>query len=185
MADVVLVNTRTDLLQLLPKGLCIAELGVFRGNFSEQILHYCLPKKLHLIDMWIGRAECGNQDGEFIETIDDMEGLFALMQSILEKNISLSRIVTLHRDTTQHALQQFPDGYFDFIYVDADHSEEAVYADLVFSEMKGKRLLGGHDYCERFAGVMRSVDHFCENMGWQITYLTRDKCPSYLLEPIS
>jgi hypothetical protein len=43
--------------------------------------------------------------------------------------------------------------------------------------------IGGHDYCPRFEGVMRAVDMFCIDWGWEMTHLTQDKCPSFLLKP--
>ncbi len=90
--------------------------------------------------------------------------------------------VHLHRMTTQAALASFPDGALDFAYIDADHGEASVSADLMSAAPKVRGVIGGHDYCPRFPGVMRAVDRFCREAGWTMTHLTQDGCPSYLLE---
>jgi predicted O-methyltransferase YrrM len=155
----------------------IAELGAFTGAFSSAILRICEPAELHLIDTWEGRVECGDKDGENMQVIDDMAVVYLALALRGDKRY------TLHRDTTQNALKRFPDHYFDFIYVDADHSEKAVYDDLVLSMRKSLWGIGGHDYCPRFDGVMRAVDMFCSDWNWKMTHITQDKCPSYLLRP--
>ena len=43
---------RKHLLENLPKDAICAEIGVNKGKFSMQILDYCKPKRLHLIDFW-------------------------------------------------------------------------------------------------------------------------------------
>ena len=43
---------RSDFLSRLPKDAVCAEIGVFRGEFSRQILEIKAPRELHLIDGW-------------------------------------------------------------------------------------------------------------------------------------
>ena len=47
-------NNRNDLLRTFKKGLIIAELGVFEGEFSKNIFNICQPKKLFLVDLFEG-----------------------------------------------------------------------------------------------------------------------------------
>ncbi len=47
--------TRAEMLKLVPKGGVMAEIGVFRGEFSKMILEECLPKKFYMVDIWDGR----------------------------------------------------------------------------------------------------------------------------------
>lgn len=173
----IIVPTRDDLLLEVPPHSVIAELGVFTGSFANTILRVCKPAELHLIDTWEGRVECGDKDGENMQVIDDMSIIYLALALRGDKRY------TLHRETTQQALARFPDGYFDFVYVDADHSERAVYDDLVLAMRKTMWGIGGHDYCPRFDGVMRAVDLFMCDWGWEMTHITQDKCPSFLLRP--
>ena len=48
----VLQISRVDLLQFLPKGGVVAEIGVAEGGFSKKILNATSPQTLHLIDPW-------------------------------------------------------------------------------------------------------------------------------------
>jgi hypothetical protein len=48
----VVLFDKTEFLRMLPKGGRWAEIGVFRGDFSETILRECKPRELHLIDPW-------------------------------------------------------------------------------------------------------------------------------------
>lgn len=173
------VTTRDELLQVVPTYGVLAELGVFTGAFASTILRVCRPAELHLIDTWEGRVECGDKDGNNIQVVDDMALVYLALA------LKGDPRYVLHRDTTQAALSRFPDNYFDFVYVDADHSEEAVYKDLVLARQKTLWGIGGHDYCPRFSGVMRAVDRFCAESGWRMTHITQDGCPSYLLRPTS
>ena len=45
-------DTSKKILNLIPKNGIIAEIGVLRGEFSNQINILCNPKKLYLIDCW-------------------------------------------------------------------------------------------------------------------------------------
>lgn len=173
----IVIPTREDLLKLVPPRSVIAELGVFTGAFSSTILRICKPTELHLIDTWEGRVECGDKDGDNIQVVEDMSIVYLALALRGDKRYEL------HRGTTQEVLKGFPDYYFDFTYIDADHSEEAVYADLVLSMWKTAWGIGGHDYCPRFEGVMRAVERFCSEWRWEMTHLTQDRCPSYLLRP--
>ncbi|NQY10924.1 MAG: hypothetical protein HRT71_15615 [Flavobacteriales bacterium] len=47
----ILLN-RQELLKHLPKNGVVAELGVYKGGFSQEILEICKPSKLHLVDTW-------------------------------------------------------------------------------------------------------------------------------------
>ena len=52
------------------------------------------------------------------------------------------------RTTSLSASKMFPDGHFDFVYIDADHRYEYVSLDIEFWLPKVKKggIIGGHDY---------------------------------------
>jgi hypothetical protein len=47
-----ILGDRNSLIQQLPKNAIWAEVGVYRGDFSQQILDLCTPSELYLIDNW-------------------------------------------------------------------------------------------------------------------------------------
>jgi len=171
------VETRNDLLRVLPQGMVIAELGVFIGQFSEIILSTCAPKELHLIDLWSHPwLRSGDKDGKNARRAN-----LPKVYEELKQKYQDSAVVKLHKMTTRDALLSFSDGYFDFIYIDADHRCRAVYHDMELSFLKSKRFIGGHDY-NLGSGVRAAVDRFCQEKNLTISHITNDGCPSFLIE---
>jgi hypothetical protein len=173
------VSTREQLLELIPKHGILCELGVFKGKFAWEMARICQPRELHLIDRWDGKAECADVNGQHNEVIQDMRLIYEDLLRRIESDETSPMM--LHRGRSQAILPIFPDKYFDFGYVDADHSEQACWQDLILLSRKTRGLIGGHDYCPRFPGVIKSVDRFCRDYGFEITHLTSEGCPSYLL----
>jgi hypothetical protein len=62
--------------------------------------------------------------------------------------------------TTREASSLYPDSTFDFVFIDADHSREAVEDDIKHwqSKVRTGGWFGGHDYSPKFPGVMAAVD---------------------------
>lgn len=174
------VQTRSDLLERVPKGGVLAELGVFKGDFARQILNICEPKKLHLIDRWEGEIECGDKDGKNIERYPG-----GIVYPTVKVRFNSDHRVVIHRASTS-IMWDFPPSTFDFVYIDADHYGPAVIHDLMAAEnaLTIKGMIAGHDYTPRFPDVITGVDSFCRTRGWTKVLLTRDGCPSYLLQRV-
>jgi len=71
--------------------------------------------------------------------------------------------VKIHRAPSADALPRFPDGYFDWIYIDGNHFYEYVKSDLELSFQKTKvgGLVAGDDYIEGgWCGVKKAVDEY-------------------------
>ncbi len=77
---------------------------------------------------------------------------------------------------SQEASVKFTDEYFDFIFIDADHSYEGVKADLNswYPKLRSGGLFCGHDYLETVGGrrkntysfgVIKAVDEFVKDIG--------------------
>ena len=60
------------------------------------------------------------------------------------------------------AAKSFPDNCFDFVFIDASHTYDAVSADLEawYRTVRPGGLFSGHDY--RWGGVTKAVDEFAE-----------------------
>jgi hypothetical protein len=178
-------NTRTDLLGLVKRGSTIAEIGVFKGEFSKQILDLCCPKKLVLIDLWEGHIPSGDLNGNNLETFSSD----FLYQSVCE-NFSNEPTVEIVK-APSNKLAEYSNDHFDAIYIDGDHSYEGVKADLEMSLnlVKNGGFIMGHDYLinpERAQnyydfGVKSAVDEFCLKYGQRIYALALDGCVSFCI----
>jgi hypothetical protein len=174
-----IIKNRNDLLDILGENLIIAEIGVFKGDFSKILLEKLKPKELHLIDVFSGKMCSGDKDGNNI-VWTNLEDEYAKLQNEYEKN----KTVFIHKGYSYDILKNFPDKYFDLIYVDGDHSYEGVKNDLnlCFNKVKNKKYICGHDYTrDMFLGVVDAVDEFCKNKNLKIDFLTEDGCPTYCI----
>jgi hypothetical protein len=145
---------REWLLEMMPKHAVCAEIGVFWGAFSRLILRITKPSELHLIDPWhyqpsLGDALYGGVSG----SQQRMDTIHASVVRHLGKRAN----VRIHRATSLIAVSQFPDNYFDWLYVDGDHSYGGATADLVEYRRKLKPggLIAGDDYARNPKGWMR------------------------------
>lgn len=69
--------------------------------------------------------------------------------------------VALLVDTSDGATDLFADGLIEFVFIDADHSYDAVRRDIAawLSKIRPGGVIGGHDYCKNsFPGVVQAVD---------------------------
>lgn len=127
---------RKFLLNMMPKNGVCAEIGVERGLFSVQILKHTKPKKLYLIDSWKPEYwDSNQQNGK--KVYDTVLKTFGSIKS-----------VDIIRSESAKASKQFPDSFFDWIYIDADHSYQSVKTDLelYFRTVKPNGFITGDDY---------------------------------------
>lgn len=170
------INTRLDLLNLVDKQCKMVELGVFRGEFAKDIIQIVQPVELFLVDIWDGEMGSGNKDGENYVKITNMKNVYL---NLIHQTKSHNNIHVVRSDTVSF-LKSCSENYFDAIYVDADHSEQAVYNDMVesFRAIRPGGFLMGHDYHHQ---IKIAVDKFCIDYNQSIEYVTDDGCPSFLI----
>ncbi len=175
-----LLPDRTALLQLLPENGVVAELGVDQGKFSNDILTYSRPAKLHLVDMW-GTDRYGEEKKQAVANQFAKE----IEKGTVVMNIGMSTEV----------VDSFDDALFDWIYIDTDHTYRTTIKELLRYEKKVKRggIIAGHDYVignwqdhVRY-GVIEAVHQFCCERDWELIYLTSDlnMNPSFAIRRIS
>lgn len=159
---------RGDLLASLPKGGVCAEIGTWRGNFAAEILGIKQPERIYLVDpwrfmdrfpgRWYGGADAKNQS--------DMDEIAAAV----ERRFSGDDRVLVRRMTSGEFFEAHQAERFDWVYIDGDHSEEAVYADLsaAWPLIRPGGILSGDDYYWTEAGrrpVAAAVERFKSDVG--------------------
>lgn len=180
---------RIDLFTSLRHGSEGAEIGVYRGDFSEQILKTAVAT-LHLVDCW----QCQKGDYEKDPSNINQGGQdanYREVQSKFARYIHSGR-VCLYRLFSKAASEEFEPGQLDWVYIDADHTYQGCLQDLIRWAPKVKRggFLSGHDYADNKYtramefGVVAAVTRFCEDYGWKLVAVTDEDWPSYKLERI-
>ena len=170
----VLLN-RFDLLNEMPKNAICAEIGVNKGEFSEFILKQTTPQKLHLIDAWGDPARYHDGLKDFVRDKFKNE----IEQHKVELNYGFSTVI----------LKEFPDHYFDWVYLDTVHTYQVTADELAILKDKVKPggIIAGHDYIVgnwvgacRY-GVIEAVHELCVKDNWELIYvtITHNESPSF------
>lgn len=153
-----LITDRMNMLNEIPKGGVVAELGIWKCDFSLEIFRVLSPSKFHLIDI----------DPESIRIAEEM----------FSEQITSEKVVVHHNDSAE-TLQSMKEDYFDWIYIDADHTYPGVKKDLEASHqrLKPDGLISLNDYIYFGSsdltkyGVIEAVNEFCINYNYEVIYL--------------
>lgn len=168
----------------MPKGGVYAEAGVKLGTFAKTVREKAAPSEMHLIDPW---AELDG-DYRFDPNNANNAEQEQRYQSVVAAFAGDSR-VHIHRELSTQAVERFPDAYFDFVYIDADHGFNSVLTDLcAFSKkVKPSGMLVGHDFCshhlprKHMYGVIGAVTEFVKQSDYELKAITNDEYSTYFL----
>lgn len=126
-----------DLIEELPELERVAELGSYCG-VSTEVWAIAFPEVVAIDNWWV--------QGTYENFV---------------KRIALYPNIRHFRLTTNEAVQLFPDGYFDLVYIDADHNYNAIVEDIKRwkPKLKSGGYLTGHDFSElvNYGHVIRAV----------------------------
>lgn len=122
---------------------CMAEIGVFEGNFAAFMLERCPPiRKYYMIDPWrhldAWNKPANKDDATF-------ERIFETAKA--KTNFAGERRILLRGMTTE-VINSIPDEELDFAYIDGDHTLKGIAIDMirVFPKVKIGGFVGGDDF---------------------------------------
>ena len=137
------------------------EIGVYKADFSYQILKNIPEIKLVMIDPWSADTYKGKTEESaslaFQEIYQDETKNSPLIARKRVKEFT-GRYNIIQDDSVQSA-KRFLNKHFDIVFLDAGHSYEDVKADCNawIKKVKSGGYIGGHDYLE-WQGVKKAVD---------------------------
>jgi len=179
--DFYLINHRKHIGKFLKKynlNTVICEIGVAAGDNFFNLLKTAQPISIYGVDIWNDYS---------IVSISD----FTTKQSIREQDYSDFKEkvkeypdMKIIKDYSINAVNQFPDGFFDYIYIDADHHYEGIKQDIDswWPKVKTNGILAGHDYKSlNNCGVKRAVDEFVIENEIKYFSTTFEICCSWLI----
>ena len=119
-----------------------AEIGVFQGHFSQHNLKYWKGTYV-AIDAWDFRP--GDPEDKNFRDRATNERNFDLFRSKTARYRSRVRVV---RNLSVQAAAMFEDAHFDWVYIDALHTKDALLADLHawWPKVRPGGLVAGDDY---------------------------------------
>ena len=126
-----------------------AEIGVWKGEWASFINDAINPKKYYLLDPWkfLPPVTQGDHDewyrGAIAKSQKDMDDIYKDVCSMFKDSENIEVI----RTRGEYAEQYINQGELDWIYIDGDHSYEAVTKDLEtsFRLVKSDGLITGDD----------------------------------------
>ncbi|MCB1076642.1 MAG: class I SAM-dependent methyltransferase [Verrucomicrobiae bacterium] len=121
----------------------VAEVGVWKGQFAEQLLKECPAiERYVMIDPW---RHLENWEKPYNVTDVAFESVFDEAMGRTEFAAGKREVL---RQTTREAAGELAEGSLDFVYVDGDHTLRGITIDLVsmFSKVKPGGFLGGDDF---------------------------------------
>lgn len=127
-----------------------AEVGVAEGYFSFYLLDRW-PGVCYQIDPW----RVLDEPGYSVHGDNDQEARY--QRIVIKANRYKGRAIPM-RATSMEAVVSFNDGFFDFVYIDANHTLAAARADIQawWPKVKVGGILAGHDYLD---GVIQGEDY--------------------------
>jgi len=144
------VNLLHGLNQLIHENLnkdsVICEIGSYEGKSSELFALLC--KEVYCVDVFY--------DQRATKIFDDMIRNYSNIWKI-EKLSSL-------------ASKEFPNNFFDFIYIDANHDYDSVKQDIInwIDKIKIDGYVGGHDYHQGSGGVYEATQELFKDKDLKI-----------------
>ncbi len=117
----------------IPKGGRAAEIGVWQGTFSAEILNITRPRELVLIDPWdlLAKKEDEHTHSQHAQA-NQMRAKY------LQVATTLGRLpnCVIRKGFSAEVLETYPDNYFDWVYIDGNHLYDFVLKDILISARK-------------------------------------------------
>lgn len=139
-------NSRFDLwtqLLDLQQVRSMAEIGVWKGDFSAHMLRNCTSlAQYYMIDPWAHLPDWNKPFNVAPEMFDE------IYQEMLVKTDFASGKRMILKGRTKDVLECIPDESLDFAYIDGDHTLRGITIDLIkiLPKIKLGGLIGGDDF---------------------------------------
>ena len=143
-----------------------AEVGVYRGELSEELLKRWPALSLLLVDWWRAAPEDSayRASGDKIAFLaqDEMDRI--KQETLAAVAFAGPRAIVCEAESGEVA-KAVGDGSLDFVFIDGDHTFEAVRRDLKLwvPKVRPGGVVGGHDWYENRPGAERFAEEWKEN----------------------
>ncbi|MCK9371488.1 glycosyltransferase [Candidatus Dojkabacteria bacterium] len=148
------IITYRELVSSIPNNGFLLELGSWKGRSICSIADLIIDKNIHvsIVDTFQGTESEGDAHKEAKDI--DLKKVF--LENI--ESFGLSKYITVYQETTDNAVKNFQDGTFNFIFIDADHTKDAVTKDInnYRPKLNQDGILSGHDFA--WHGVREALD---------------------------
>jgi hypothetical protein len=142
----------------LPRFPWVAEIGVAFGRsllFAAELLTRRQPGILFGIDPWQGQA---HPDADKRSPCSYAEALASIVDGAQPGELEITYLLRMESKKARRCFGDWP--VFHLVFIDGDHSYQGACDDIRAWRglVEPGGILAGHDYAERFPGVVRAVD---------------------------
>ncbi len=150
----------TTLLNRLPLGGLVVNVGTFAGRNLAAVAGTIRQRGLKVlaVDPWVSTAQ-------YHQTPDEWQNTYDIFCQML-RDFGLRDNVTAMKMTSFEAATTFKPRTLDLVFVDAEHTYEAVSCDIMSWRplLKPGGIIAGHDYGHPlYPGVRAAVDELLPN----------------------
>ena len=126
-----------SLCHTLSSGLTMVEIGSFAGESAQIFAESGKFNNIYCVDTWQNESK----------TEKRFDAISQIYHPIIKK----------YKGRSNSVVNKFSDGFFDFVYIDADHSYESTLSDITNWRKKIKQngIIAGHDF--HLDGVKKAV----------------------------
>ena len=180
-------------------GMRGAEVGVLAGETSRALLRHLPHLLLWMVDSWCEAPRASDYYGS-----GDAAGRLPLAEHLANLQLAFDRTSfasdrrLLVRSQSLAAAAAFPDNSLDFVFIDADHTYEAVRSDIAAwaPKVRPGGIIAGHDYGgiknrRGIWGVNRAVSEYASASEQQlrlapgrIWWLAKKATPAHLASSV-
>jgi|ERR1700733_7480742 len=150
------LHDRHEIIRHLPKRGVFSEVGTMYGDFIVRVIEICNPSQVHIFDYGMNNIRSDNKS-----------------------KLDAYGNVTYHVGDSSENMAKLPDEYFDVIYIDADHSYDGVWKDLMQASKKIKPC--GYIVCNDYTnfdpiqllpyGVYSAVNRFANENNFRFEFI--------------
>lgn len=158
------LDARRWVLSKIETGGVGAEIGVFRGHFSELICRIAQPRKLYLIDPWTSTGDLFGWGGDYTAN-NTLPTAVAREEAVLRTSLFPNTETVIIEGVFPDCSNQINEK-LDWVYLDASHQYEATLMELraVQSLLKEGGVILGDDWVadpnHKHFGVMQACHTF-------------------------
>lgn len=145
-----------------------AEIGTCYGAYAERLYQNIPGLSLIAVDNWDNPETTRRERGRTVTVEAKARAKLAPYGATIIKKSSME------------AVKDVPDEFLDFVYIDADHTYEAVKEDIREWSRKVRPggIVSGHDYYEFKSGrggIIPAVDEYIAKYGYKLNLTEWDK----------
>jgi hypothetical protein len=143
------------------------EIGVKEGKNAVEIVN--VVNELYLVDPYLPYKD--------IQSIVTQKDQDIYKKEMLDRIAPYKDKVKFYQTTSEEASKMFDNEYFDYVYIDGDHSYEAVKKDLElwYPRVKKGGILAGHDFNKPHYGVFKAITKFAKLNNLKVLIIKQDK----------